>query len=149
MLSLLASAAALFACGKSDTCTQVGPPVGYPIRQRDLFLAVGHAEGQLVDLFFPIVGADIIGLQPEQWLKVCYNPLPYDQPNYTWVGWIDSSYSEPGDGGQNPGLADPRNTYCADPQDAGCAPQPGQPHGTVVVTMHEGKNNIVIIPLGQ
>ena len=144
-LSLVACAAALFACGKSDTCAQVGPPVGYPIQQRDLFLAVGQQQGQLVDAFFVIPGADVIGLPPEHWDKFCY-ARPEDQPNYTWVGWIDSSYSD-ADGGADPRLVDPRYTYCADFQAAGCGPQPGQPHGKLVVTMREGQNNIVIIPL--
>ena len=148
VLSLVASAPALHGCGSSNTCTQVGPPVNYPLRPRDLFIAVGQPQGQLVDLFFPIAGTDIIGLEPNQWLKVCYNPRPNDQPNYTWVGWIDSSYSD-ADAGVDPRLFDPRTTYCADPQDAGCAPQPGQPHGKVVVTMREGQDNIVIIPLNQ
>ena len=145
--SLVASATALFACGKSETCDQVGPQVSYPIRPRDLFVAVGQPEGQLVDAFLVIPGTDIIGLPPEHWVQYCYNPRIADQANYTWVGWIDSSYSEPPDGGVDPRLVDPRNTYCAEPQDAGCAPQPAQPHGKVVVTMRQGQNNIVIIPL--
>ena len=147
-LSLVASATALFACGKSETCDQVGPPLSYPIRPRDLFLAVGQPQGQPVDAFRATTGTDIIGLPPEHWVQYCYNPLPNDQPNYTWVGWIDSSDSD-ADAGADPRLFDPRDTYCADPQDAGCAPQPGQPHGTVVMTMREGQNNIVIIPLSQ
>jgi len=137
----------VLACGQSETCDQVGPQVEYPIRPRDLFVAVGQPGGQLADAFRVIPGTDIIGLSPEHWIQYCYTPRIADPTNYTWVGWIDSAYSEPPDGGVDPGLADPRNTYCADFQDAGCAPQPGQPHGKVVLQMRNHQNNIVIIPL--
>ena len=123
--------------------------MNYPIRPRDLFLAVGQPQGQLVDAFYVTPGREFIGLPPDQWTQVCFTPWPEDRPNYTWVGWIDTTYSNPPDGGADPRLVDPRYTYCADPQDAGCAPQPGQPYGNVVVTMREGQNNIVIIPLSQ
>jgi len=148
-LSLVASAAGLCACGKSETCDQVGPPLSYPIQPRDLFLAVGQPEGQLVDAFRAIPGTDIIGLPPEHWVQYCYTPRIANPTNYTWVGWIDTTYSDPPDGGADPRSVDPRETYCADFQDAGCGPQPGQPHGKVVMTMREGQNNIIIIPLSQ
>jgi hypothetical protein len=137
-LALLVLSAA--ACSRSDTCVQVGPSQGYPLQPLDLFISAGYPSGQPLDAFYTDIGAEYVGAAPAQYPQVCYSAYDEDRPNYRWIGWVDTwAYR---DGGQPPSL-----TYCADPRDAGCGPQPGQLHGEIVVTLHEGENNIVIIPL--
>ena len=82
------------------------------------------------------------GLSPDHYPQVCFSSRDQDRSGYRWVAWVDGfNYS---DGGQPPW-----DTYCADARDPACVPQPGQLHGEVVVTLHEGANNIVTIPLNQ
>ena len=132
------------ACGsgtRNDTCIQIGPPAGYPLRQFDLFIATGHPQGTPAEVpLLSFYGFEIVGLSPSMYEETCFTSRASDRPNYRWVGWVDDFKYR--DGGQAP-----TDTYCADSADAGCAPQPGQPHGEVVVTFHEGANNLVIIPM--
>lgn len=133
------------ACGTgtgSETCVEVGPPQAYPLRVADVFIATGHPENSPAELFVSIYGGQLAGLAPNQYPQLCFGAHPPDRPNYRWVGWVDTFFYA--DGGQPPW-----ETYCADLRDAGCAPQPGQPHGEVVVTLHEGAENVIVIPLGQ
>ena len=49
----------------------------------------------------------------------------------------------------DPQLVHPRNTVCADFQTRAAHHSPGSQPGKVVVTMRQGQNNIVIIPLSR
>ncbi len=140
---------ACLACGAgepkepNDTCVQVGPPQGYPLREADAFIATGHPHDTPDEVtFLSFYGGEFAGLPPDLYPRVCVSSHPPDRPNYRWVGWVDGFIYM--DGGQPPWM-----TYCADARDAGCAPQPGQAHGEVVVTLHEGTHNIIVIPLSQ
>ena len=130
-------------CGqKDDTCIQYGPPQGFPLEPLDVFIAAGYPSGQPLDAFYTSFGGAYLGAPTSQYPEVCYSAYAEDRANYRFVGWVDDfNYV---DGGQPPW-----NTYCADVRDAGCAPQPGQLHGEVVLTLHEGKGNLVIIPLSR
>ena len=139
---------AALACGggggggaTKDTCVQVGPPQGFPLREADAFIATGHPHDTPDQItFLSFYGGELAGLTPTQYPQVCFDSHPPDRPNYRWVGWVDTFFYA--DGGQPPW-----NTYCADERDAGCGPQPAQLHGEVVMTLHEGANNVVVIPL--
>ena len=126
--------------GTKDTCVQVGPPQGYPLRVADLFIATGHPEGSPNEVLTSWYGGQLSGLTPNQYPQLCFDSHPPDRPNYHWVGWVDGFFYADG------GVPLPQ-TYCSDLRDAGCAPQPGQLHGEVVMTLREGANNVVVIPL--
>jgi hypothetical protein len=130
-------------CGKNeDTCIQFGPPQGFPLAPLDVFIAAGYPSGQPLDAFYTSYGAEYAGAPTSQYPEVCYSAYDADRANYRFIGWVDD-FSDV-DGG-----LPPWNTYCADVRDAGCAPQPGQLHGEVVLTLHEGEKNLVIIPLSR
>ena len=112
------------------------------MREADVFLATGHPDNSPTDLFIPSYGGQLAGLAPNHYPQLCSSAYPADRPNYRWVGWVDTFFYV--DGGQPPW-----KTYCTDLRDASCAPQPGQPHGEVVVTLHEGADNIIVIPLSR
>lgn len=131
------------ACGTGaakDTCRQVGPPQGHPLRPLDAFIAAGYPSGEPLDALGLHYGGAYAQVPPNQYPQVCVSAYNQDRAGYRYVGWVDDFAYR--DGGQNP-----LSTYCANPRDAGCAPQPGQLHGQVVVTIHEGANNIIVIPL--
>lgn len=81
-------------------------------------------------------------MPPALYPQLCFDAHPPDRPNDRWVAWVDPFVYA--DGGQPPWL-----TYCADARDAGRAPQPGQLHGEVVMTLLDGADNVVVIPLSQ
>jgi len=126
--------------GGKDTCVQIGPPQGFPLRTLDAFISAGYPSAGPLDQFDLQYGGDFAQLPPDKYPQICTSAYSQDRAGYRYVGWVDDFAYR--DGGQNP-----LSTYCADPRDAGCAPQPGQLHGEVVVTLHEGADNVVVIPL--